>query len=135
MTRRALVAAMLVSALAVTGCGLPQAESALEPSEVANRVERSLGVELAERDKVDINAVFHDVEATYVGETSTERMLIIVFRRSNATAQVLGRNPPRLRGLEALRHRNVVVLYTHVPGAANRADRVAAALRTIGSTG
>ena len=128
--RRAVAAALLVS-LALAGCRLPERESVLEHSDVATRLEASLGIRLAERWNADYADALPDVETSYLGETKSERLLVVVFRSARAPVQLLGTDAPRTRDPQALRHRNVVVLYTHARGAPSRANTITAALRGV----
>jgi hypothetical protein len=135
---RALVAtavllAAVAAAYAATG-GLPRSEATLPPKDVAASLSLTLGIQVAEVNRVYRSSGFTDVEATYVGGSSSERLLVIVFRNARATIQVLGEPTARLDDLQPVRRRNVVVLYGHRPGTDDRAPQVAAALGTIAAT-
>lgn len=126
---RCLVAGVVVIALA--GCGLPRDEPRLSPAKVADALRRHLDFDVARVPPVDTTAAFPDVEATYVGRAHGERILVVVFCCAEAATQLLGRSPPRLSAVQAVRERNVVVLYTHEPRRRSRAARLSALLRRI----
>lgn len=136
-TRSRFVACSALSALALAagGCGFPQGERLLSPTAVADRLQQALSVELTRVPKVSGIAAFPDVKATYAGRSSNERILVVVFDSAAATVQLVGERSPPGTGIDALRHRNVVVLYQPDPGTLTRASDLASALRSVAPTG
>ena len=101
---------------------------------MSSQIRRSIFVELTRTEGLENTAAFPDVRAAYVGQTTHERMLVVVFRSATAAVQVLGKQTPHVDGIVPIRYRNVVVLYQHQPATVSRAPRVAAALRHAASS-
>jgi len=74
-------------------------------------------------------SVLSDVRNVYSAQTSSERVLVVVFDSPAATRQILG-GPDRLSRPEVVRRGNVTILYTV---ALNRPSRVEAVRRAVAS--
>jgi hypothetical protein len=133
--RLATCSALITAATIGGGCGLPRGEALLRPSDVSAAVERFVPVRLARLPALKFSSAFPDVQARYAGGSTRERVLILVFRSTEATVQVLGKRPPEIPGVVALPYRNVVVLYQHAPGAPSRTVQLRAVLHGIALRG
>lgn len=94
-----------------------------------------MDIALGERPPVVSNSVMADVEQTYLGRSSDERLLVIVFDSAAATVQITGPRQTSLAGVTAIARVNAVVLYQHEDGTVNRANVIRSALARVPTQG
>jgi hypothetical protein len=124
--RRALL--ILTVLVAASGCGLPGNETLLAGPPLAQEIGGRLGIPLKKTPGLDSTAVMANVEATYSGRSTNERILLVVFDSSAATVQLTRRQRRRDGNVDVVVRRNAVVLYEHERGTISRLAQIRAAL-------
>jgi hypothetical protein len=118
-----------ISLLAASYPAVVKTQGLIDAARVRQVLERRLRVPLTERPPLDVSPGMANVEATYEGQAGGHVLLVVVFDSKDATVQVARGAGESFGGSgQVLRRDNVVVLYTHRRGTADRGREVAAAL-------
>lgn len=130
LTRRTSSIATLVAIILSLGsCSQLRAERVIAAEQAREAVAAQLQAPLVERPSITTVASLTDVTATYVMQTSTERLLLVVFATPAATDQLTGAATPSTGDLVVVR--NVVAVYERERGTVDRLADVRSALARL----
>jgi hypothetical protein len=124
---------VLACSFAFAGCAmLPEDERRIDSQVVERELERELGLQLRSSSPPPVSTTLANLETSYEGEGSRERVLVLVFDTPAATAQVTGEGGVRNVGsAQLIRKGNIVVLYNRPDGEGGRRGRISSLLTQL----
>jgi hypothetical protein len=124
-----------ISLLAASYPAVVKTQGLIDAARVRQVLERRLRVPLTERPPLDVSPGMANVEAAYGGEAAGQVLLVLLFDSKDATVQVARGAAGSFGGSgRVLRRDNVVVLYTHRRGTADRSREISAALAALAAS-